>query len=149
MEPSCKTCTKCGVSQSVGQFAHRRGAKDGLASWCRTCSKKNSRDHYLRNREKYLGRHREWHRANDGGHWAQTKTLYSVTKEQYQLLLRTQNGVCAICRCVPGKRHLHIDHCHESGKIRGLLCGNCNRGIGYLRDDVGILRLALVYLENA
>jgi len=76
---------------------------------------------------------------------------YGLTLEQYDSMLENQDGLCAIC----GKKSSHshhknlcIDHNHETGKIRGLLCDLCNKGIGCLRDDVDLLRSAVLYLEK-
>lgn len=78
---------------------------------------------------------------------------YGVTKEKYQEMLDSQNGVCAICKTKPNfdklKKRFAIDHCHTTGKVRGLLCDPCNRGIGFLRDDPNILLSATEYLARA
>lgn len=70
-----------------------------------------------------------------------------VTEDQYQEKLKEQAGVCAICRGTCSKQ-LAADHNHETGKFRGLLCNNCNRGMGHLKDDPFILRRAAQYLEE-
>lgn len=66
---------------------------------------------------------------------------YGLTKEEYDHLLHIQGGLCAIC-LQESKTKLHVDHCHNTGKVRGLLCGNCNRALGLFKDNV-------LYLENA
>ncbi len=76
---------------------------------------------------------------------------YDLTKEQYLVMLADQGGGCAICGTSNGSsrnpRVLCVDHCHDTGKVRGLLCDNCNRGIGALKDDPSLVRKALLYLE--
>lgn len=72
---------------------------------------------------------------------------HGVTREEYDALLAAQDGCCAICR--RNDRPLDLDHSHEDGHVRGLLCGPCNRGIGFLGDDVMTLRSAIDYLEAA
>lgn len=78
---------------------------------------------------------------------------YGMTIEQYENLVLKQNGVCAICKGKSSgdKRssRLFIDHCHKTGKVRGLLCSPCNLGIGKLRDDPKVLRNAARYLEKS
>lgn len=78
---------------------------------------------------------------------------YGMTKEQYLALLASQSGGCAICGSANGSsrnpRVLCVDHCHHTGKIRGLLCDGCNKGIGCLKDDAGMVRKALLYLEGS
>lgn len=78
------------------------------------------------------------------------KSLYGITVEEYEELSAHQNHVCWIC----GKKettkdgYLHVDHCHKTGKIRGLLCGLCNRGIGALGDSIELLEKAIEYLKE-
>jgi hypothetical protein len=80
---------------------------------------------------------------------------YGITAADYNKLLRSQKGRCAICRkreTSKGKlgkpRSLGIDHCHKTDKIRGLLCSRCNIGVGHLLDSPRLLRAAATYLEN-
>jgi hypothetical protein len=76
---------------------------------------------------------------------------YGITIAQYEAMLQTQGGVCAICSGPPastnGKKHFHVDHDHVTGKVRGLLCGNCNQGIGKFKDDGELLFKAAAYLK--
>lgn len=78
---------------------------------------------------------------------AMLKKHYGITPEEYGEMFRAQRGVCAICSevCATG-RNLAVDHCHATGEIRGLLCANCNRALGLLRDDPERLRRAIAYL---
>ena len=77
---------------------------------------------------------------------------YNMSIEQYDALATAQGGRCAICRREPsgGPRDkvLHVDHRHSDGVIRGLLCHDCNKGIGCLKDDLELLRAAIAYLER-
>lgn len=75
--------------------------------------------------------------------------IYGLTEEEFLLMKSSQNGSCAICGSSQEqglKRELDVDHCHSTGEIRGLLCNNCNRGIGHLQDDPDILLRAYEYL---
>ena len=84
---------------------------------------------------------------------SERKRRFGITPERYADLFRSQNGACAICKNPEtatrlGKvKALSVDHCHKSGAIRGLLCSDCNTGIGKLKDDPTILRSAIQYLE--
>jgi len=83
------------------------------------------------------------------------KRTHGITLEQYQLLLKQQDGVCAICKrpefvlCSgTGKaRYLAVDHNHSTGKIRALLCTNCNKAVGHLKDSPELAKACLEYLE--
>lgn len=73
---------------------------------------------------------------------------YGIQPEIYYKLLNEQENRCIICKKEENKRNLSIDHSHKTGKVRGLLCSNCNRGIGFLKDDVEILKNAILYLTD-
>lgn len=94
-----------------------------------------------------------WRRENGGSYQVERrrrlKYLYGIAPDKYDELLVKQNGVCAICRklCVTGQR-LSVDHCHETGKVRGLLCHNCNHGIGKFKDKPELLLAAAKYLKG-
>jgi len=77
------------------------------------------------------------------------KCAYGITTTDYEKMLQDQSGSCALCPEVPGDKPLCIDHDHASGKIRGLLCDRCNRGLGYFRDSVVSLRKAADYIERS
>jgi hypothetical protein len=70
---------------------------------------------------------------------------YGIEFADYERMLDEQDGHCAIC---PSTEDLHVDHCHSTGVVRGLLCGPCNRGIGLLRDDTERLLAAARYLSR-
>ena len=79
------------------------------------------------------------------------KRAYGLDFKDYERMLEEQNGVCAICSSPPPnnrKTRLAIDHCHKTGKVRGLLCDKCNRSIGLLKDDVSVLKSAIKYLTK-
>jgi predicted nucleic acid-binding Zn ribbon protein len=76
------------------------------------------------------------------------KHYYGMQHGDYGVLVGKQEGMCAICQTVLDRaKYTHIDHCHKSGKVRGLLCNNCNNAIGHLRDDPVAIRAAANYVE--
>jgi hypothetical protein len=79
------------------------------------------------------------------------KKRYGLSADDYALLLARQKGVCAICGYAPSStnKHLVVDHCHGTTKVRGLLCQWCNIGIGHLKDSPKLLRRAAIYLTKA
>jgi 5-methylcytosine-specific restriction endonuclease McrA len=74
---------------------------------------------------------------------------YGLMPEQHAAMLESQGGLCAICRGPGGKRGLVVDHCHETGFVRGLICSNCNSGMGKLGDTPAGLMRAIKYLREA
>ena len=72
---------------------------------------------------------------------------FGLTADHHYALQEAQGGVCAICRGV-GRRRLCVDHDHNTGRVRGLLCDSCNRGLGLLKDSAELLRVAAAYLER-
>lgn len=76
---------------------------------------------------------------------------YGITRDDYNKMLSEQNGCCAICASTEVGRnhtHFHVDHCHTTGQVRGLLCDLCNRGLGYFKDRYDMLEKASGYLKK-
>lgn len=97
------------------------------------------REYRERNREKV----REYQRKS------KFKKKYGITLDDYAEMLEAQDGRCAICGDFPPhNKLLYVDHCHDTGDVRGLLCQQCNSGIGFLGDNVERVRKALTYLEK-
>ncbi len=105
-----------------------------------------------RKREKASGKKRTYEQEKHNS----LKKAFGITLEQYNAMLKAQNGVCAICG-QPEKRsykatgrvmQLAVDHCHKTGKVRALLCGPCNHGIGNFREDAELIHKAIAYLES-
>ena len=123
---------------------------------------KAKRDKYWQNREVLLARQKEYYQRTKetrrkkmreyyqlSGNGIQRSRIYGLSEADYKALLLAQNNSCAICElaCKTGKR-LAVDHNHSTGKVRGLLCDSCNRGIGFLQDNPSLLREAALYIEN-
>lgn len=73
------------------------------------------------------------------------KRFYNITEEQFNSLIKKQNKACAICL---RETFLCVDHDHNTGKVRGLLCADCNRGLGMFRDQASLLLDAADYILN-
>lgn len=126
-------CGKCGEAKTL------RDMSKGSPHLCKPCRNAQTRAWAEANPN-------EWERHARRSH---LKRRYGITEEDYDRLLAAQGGACAICRVrAEDSRGFrpHIDHCHKSGRVRGILCGMCNKGIGNLRDDPEILRNAIAYL---
>lgn len=100
---------------------------------------------------------RECHKTRCKANWhsktpvekqaSRVKALYNMEPQDYLEMHARQNGECAICKQVPKtKRGLHLDHCHETGAIRGLLCHNCNVALGCFNDNPALMLRAIQYL---
>lgn len=150
-----KFCNGCKQTLPIDSFG--KSKKYGWSSRCTPCLRKESRERYYiysqnpeyrkkramqtreyreRNPRSYLTRKKEW-----------LKSLYGMTLEDYDNMLNEQNGVCAICfQPCKSKKGLAVDHNHETGKVRGLLCANCNGAIGMLQEDPAIIDRAKEYI---
>jgi hypothetical protein len=123
---------------------------------CLTCKKPRDIDKFRKNRslKKRFGRHSECKaceklRPRTRPADRRMRQRYGITGVEYDSMLAAQNGRCAICRSLPGRRRLHVDHCHKTGAVRGLLCVNCNHLCGVAFDDVKLLRKAVEYLTKS
>lgn len=108
---------------------------------CKQCVGKQTGAYQKRNRERASEMQRNWRLLNQ----------YGITAADYDRMLADQGGACAICGALSGGRWetLAVDHCHTTGRVRGLLCTPCNQGIGLLRDSVERIHAAISYLEAA
>lgn len=79
------------------------------------------------------------------------KSTYGLTIEQYDSILENQNNCCAICKTdtPSGKGRFHVDHCHDTKKVRGLLCHHCNLALGNFKDDIPTLLNAIEYIAKS
>lgn len=120
-------------------------------------AKRYRREHYRRNAKRINARSRCYRQRYEREHREQRtldrfrrETGITVTVEEHRAMLEAQMGVCVTCGKPPatGKR-FHIDHDHNTGRVRGLLCGACNRGLGMFYDSPDALRTAAAYLERS
>jgi hypothetical protein len=115
--------------------------------WCRANPEANKS-----HKQQWLERNKEYKKLHykTKGREIYLEKTYGITEKDYQDMLLNQGGLCAICGTSPENRNrsLHVDHCHDSDQIRGLLCPDCNMAIGLLKDDKHILRNAIHYLEE-
>lgn len=162
-----KRCTKCGVEQPLENFYKAADTRDGRRGDCRSCFAKRAAERHAANPEPGRERARRWQQENpervraqrekakaDGRRAAQDrrtylKRKYGMTVEQYDEMLAAQDGGCAICGRPPTPGiSLHVDHDHETGAIRRLLCFLCNNLLGDAGDDPSLLEKAAAYLRS-
>lgn len=122
--PTELRCYSCQTVKPVEQMCRDAGSLHGYRAECRVC---------------WTARHRAW----------RIKRQFGITITQYDAMLATQGGTCALCGQPPeGGQLLSVDHDHVDGHIRGLLCTSCNLGLGMLGDTVVGLQRALSYLQR-
>lgn len=147
-----KTCTYKGCKQENPQpLDYFYKLKNGLQSHCKSCIKQRSKEWCAKNPEKRKRMIRDLYRADPiKAKGYQLKHEFGLSIEQYKLLLYIQDNKCAICKRNESEftKKLSVDHDHSTNKIRGLLCGNCNRAIGLFKEDKEVISKAIDYLER-
>ena len=142
-----KWCPRCSVMKPLGMFNVRPNGRP--KGWCGPCEKQYQSDRAKTEVGKTQRRKASAKWAAGPRNAYNLQWRYGLTVEQYDAILKSQGGRCAICRAErPDSRtkQWHVDHCHATGKVRGLLCGQCNLGLGQFRDDPALLRQAIKYL---
>jgi len=142
-----KVCTVCLTSKTYDNYYNSKATKDGKSYRCKNCDKSAG--------TLYRKLHKERDRTNRK--WERLNRLYGLSKEQYLNLWESQSGKCAICDNTlsegwtkrQDKFRAVVDHCHNTRKVRGLLCTMCNKGVGLLGDTSNLVYKAYEYLKNA
>ncbi|MFF4469085.1 endonuclease VII domain-containing protein [Streptomyces sp. NPDC001599] len=115
-----KLCRTCGEIKLHSEWTRNRTASDGLATLCKSCKAAQGRAGHL-------------------------KRQYGITEADRDALIASQGGVCCICLAAPAA---HVDHCHETGRVRGVLCFSCNAALGQFKDRPDAIRRAAAYVEG-
>jgi hypothetical protein len=120
-----RECPRCGEIKALDQFPKKGTQRNGKQrySYCKPC-------------------HSDYRRGN------KLRNIFNLTVEQYDLMFDHQGGLCAICLRPPATKRLHVDHDHATGLIRGLVCWNCNKTLGFWRDDSERFVRAASYLSD-
>ena len=133
---SCrKTCYVCKIEKSYSDFYEKKSRSDGHRCECKKCSSVLKTDYNRRNPGKNCESSKAWQRRNPEKVFAKN-LKYSciargITPVDFEQMLADQKGVCAMCKTKPDGKRLHIDHDHETGRVRGLLCIKCNLELGW------------------
>lgn len=163
MEQKIKTCKKCNKTSLEVEFWKSCNTS------CLTCKAKQNQKYrdnneynkryYAKNREAQKERRKDYYHKHkyykENQHkWRdnQLKVKYGITLQDYYDMLGHQNHICKICptpHSEDKKKGLHVDHCHASGRIRGLLCGQCNTALGGFKDSVELMERAIEYIKNS
>jgi hypothetical protein len=171
-----KICSKCKRELSITEFYKNKSRKDGLNFWCKKCQLKCNNFYHQKHKEKineykkeyrkehkkeikifqkkYRQKHKDESKRYREEHKEELKEYdlkrkYNISLKDYNFLLQKQNYKCAVCNKVfQNGKNTHIDHNHKTGKIRGLLCGKCNKGMGLFEDNLILLEEAIKYLQR-
>jgi len=132
-----KYCKSCDTTKPIDDFYLRNKTSMVRHSTCKECDKKRVKE----NHDPVAYRNAELQRR------------YGITQQDYEVMIVEQNNQCAICNATePGGRHnsgyFVVDHCHTTGKVRKLLCNNCNTALGLVGDNTQILQSMIEYLKK-
>jgi len=147
-----KRCVKCKKVYPLSEFYINKPSKDGLRSQCKVCDLRGGREHYAKT---YIKKRQIKYSDYEVGTKEYNRNIallcmYNISLKEYNDLLHQQNYKCKICG-IPQKeldKNLCVDHDHETGEIRGLLCRCCNSGLGHFRDNTQTLQNAIEYLKT-
>lgn len=142
-------CKKCGDWKDLIEYPKDKNSFLGIYSYCSSCANERARDNHKKIRAKDSEGWEEHRRKYRHRYY---KKFYGISLEQFEELFKSQDCKCAICLCdldidLESKK-AHLDHNHATGQIRQILCVRCNKGIGYLQEDLTIMRSAIEYLKK-
>jgi hypothetical protein len=126
-----KKCRDCGELKPIADFPRNRNTGDGRGTYCKPC-------HNARGRKtvrQLHGNSRHYH----------LRKKYGIGASEVTALIEAQGGLCALCRTRPATQ---VDHDHDTGAVRGILCLLCNAGLGAFGDDPKVISSAIEYLER-
>lgn len=133
-----KKCNKCHQNLPLDSFHKDSTKEDNRVLTCKSCKKQ-----YDKTKRSSL-------EDRDKRRWINLMQRYGLTKEEYLSMFQEQEGCCKICSVhqLELKRPLVVDHCHSTMEVRGLLCDNCNNGLGKFKDSEEFLKEAINYLKK-
>lgn len=144
-----KRCSHCKEIKSSEDFNKNRSQFGGLHNLCKLCQNNSS----LKYRNSKKGKEKKRNYYQRTKHKALEQSLirhYGITRKEYDEMRIKQDCLCAICgkHESESNKGLHVDHCHDTQKVRGLLCNSCNLAIGMLKHNSTILYKAIEYLRR-
>ncbi|MET8168366.1 endonuclease VII domain-containing protein [Streptomyces sp. NPDC005329] len=115
-----KRCPQCETVKPHLEWERNKSSSDGWASYCRACRAERNRISYFQRK-------------------------YGLTPAELDAMVAEQRGICCICLAAPAE---HVDHCHKTGRVRGVLCFSCNAALGQFKDRPDAIRRAAAYVEG-
>lgn len=147
--PDFKSCSHCNKTLPIEKFY--KLSRGGVRADCISCSSLRNKNYYTKNKKELTSKSKAYALENkEKIKNDKMRRKFGIAIEEKILLFAKQGNKCAICGCTENNvgRDWDIDHCHKTGKIRGILCSNCNRGLGLFQDSSEYLKQACTYLEN-
>ncbi len=149
-----KRCSRCKVKKPLDTFNSDKSKSDGRFRWCRACSSENIKraaEYRARNRKAICAKSLARYRANKSSIADSVAARrVGISAIEYRRLVADSGGICAICDRRPSagrSRRLHLDHCHATGVVRGMLCHLCNVGLGHFGENIEVMERAVEYLR--
>ena len=144
-----KSCANCKKLLPISCFTKHARLKCGLDSYCKDCKKK-ARELDIVNRRVYSmeSYHKHKHKHLKANRERNLRNTYNITIADYDKMFEQQGGVCAICKLPDINSRLHVDHCHDTGKVRKLLCRRCNMVLGRVEENTETLWNMIEYLKE-
>ncbi len=146
-----KRCSTCGRIVPLGEFLRYPASKDGYGYKCAACRSSWKKKRYIKDRKRILVQKKEYAKTEHGRKTtrkARLKKKYGITLEQHEVMYVSQDGRCLVCLYAVPYSEIYTDHCHKTGKVRGLLCRKCNFMLGNAMDDPTVLKRAAKYLRG-
>jgi hypothetical protein len=158
-----KLCRKCSSFKQLDEFGRDKNKADKLRTYCKECNSNEYKKWYYKDSEKSKQVSKEWRDRNPDKRKAMWEKYfitdkklkmfktYGLTFGEYEKMLQDQEFKCKTClihfSTIPAKQ-VHIDHCHKSGKVRGILCHRCNISLGTIKENIQTLKNMIIYLEE-
>ena len=134
-----KNCPICGELKERSEFHKWKSRQDGLTAYCKKCTSKKTKSWRDQNPDKLP--------TLEQNRISSRKRSCGISEKDYAQMLIDQDNQCAICKIQIGWEAA-VDHCHDTNKVRGLLCRNCNLGLGGFKDNIETIRKAILYVKN-
>ena len=158
-----KKCSKCKVEKSITEFSKNKDCRGGIRNSCRACNNEHNRQYrqthkkeiaittalYRQLNKEKIVEYARAHKENRADYHLQRN--HGLSMGQVREMFSSQRGKCLVCEKqmnMEGRNsgRAHVDHNHQTGKNRGLICDNCNRGLGFFHDNIRSLKNAIIYL---
>lgn len=143
-------CRVCNIDKPRTDFYAKSVTESTKKGYCKECKRAQAKAWKLANPERNKETNKKWNDNNfSKKRYSLLKKNYGITPEEYQVMFDAQSGCCQICQKHQSEfdRRLAVDHNHETGKVRALLCLGCNKMLGLAKDNPELLLRAIEYLK--